>query len=989
MGTVYLAEDTHLGRRVAIKFPSVNSLTVDYRARFLREARAVSELSHPAIATLFDYGEADDGRPFLVMELARGRTLAEVIRNGELNLPRAIEMVCDVATALAEAHSRGVIHRDVKPSNIMIDERGQVKVLDFGLAKQLQRDHVLNSEPEAPTLVSTETRSGVVLGTPAYLSPEQAMGLSVDGRSDLFALGIVLYESITGRTPFHGGNFIEIAANVLHFEPTPPSQINPIVPKALDFVVRKALAKKPEKRYQSANDLVADLKSVREHLDANNGQTLIKQTSPSIASAQGKTLRTTYTNISQILQRPSVPILYLIIGAIMLMGGGWLTLRLLRPGPYKPSAEAQRWYEVGTNAIRDTAYYQASQALGRATAADDGFMLAHARLAEALVELDYVDSAKNELLRVTSADRSRLSPVDAIYLDAITATARNDFAQSIERYREIVELTPENEKAFVLVDLGRAYKNNNEAKKAIESFSEATTRNPQYATAYLHLGILHGQQGDTAAAMAAFEKAESIYQALGNLEGRAEVVLQRGALFNKLNQLTEARVQLDHALALAKASDNKSQTIKTLLQLSSVSTDFGETGRAVEYAREAVELAQRNGMENLSAQGLIDLGNSFLVRGEIAEAEEYFLQALESAERVKARRNAARARVSLANVSSRRNDQDAALRYIEPALAFYKEGGYLTESFACLALLARVKLKNADYSGAASAHDELFQVAERLNDQSLLSRAHAERGSALNREEKFTEALDHLNQAFAGFNAQGQQRSMGNNLANRGKILWILGRFQESEVLLDQALSIADRPGGEQRELSAEIKLAFAELAQTQERFADARQRAENVLATTSSRYPEVTLGAKRVLGLAQAYSGAVAVGRQTNLEALELARTFNEPLQLARAKLALAEVMLLANDPQAALTNALEARAVFARGEQRESEWRAVLIAALASLRLGDSSKAREYGAQAEQAIQSLQQRLGADNYNSYLGRPDVQGFRRQLNQFVPASGL
>ena len=248
MGTVYLAEDTHLGRRVAVKFPSLDSDTHDYRARFLREARAVSELNHPGIATLYDYGETDGGRPFLVMELVRGRPLTEVMQKGELNLLTAVTIVTDVASALVEAHARGVIHRDIKPSNIMLDDRGQVKVLDFGLAKQLTKDHILSSEPEAPTLLSTETRSGVVLGTPAYLSPEQAIGGAVDGRSDLFALGILLYETITGRTPFSGNSFIEIAANVLHIEPAPPSKINADVPSGLDFITLKALAKKPNWR---------------------------------------------------------------------------------------------------------------------------------------------------------------------------------------------------------------------------------------------------------------------------------------------------------------------------------------------------------------------------------------------------------------------------------------------------------------------------------------------------------------------------------------------------------------------------------------------------------------------------------------------------------------------------------------------------------------------------------------------------------------------
>ena len=201
--------------------------------------------------------------------------------------------------------------------------------------------------------------------------------------------------------------------------------------------------------------------------------------------------------------------------------------------------------------------------------------------------------------------------MDSLYLDAITATARHDFAKSIDTYKRIAEQTGDKEKPFVLLDLGRAYENNNDVKGAIKSYTEASTRNSQYATAYLRLGIVFGQQGDLAKALSSFETAESIYQALGNIEGRTEVVFQRGALFNKRNKLAEAKTQLEQALALAKANDNKSQIIKTLLQLSSVSFDAGETERATGYARDAVDLAQKNGMENLSVQALVDLAIRF------------------------------------------------------------------------------------------------------------------------------------------------------------------------------------------------------------------------------------------------------------------------------------------------------------------------------------------------------------------------------------------
>ena len=979
MGTVYLAEDTHLGRRVAIKFPSVGSDSHDYRARFLREARAVSDLNHPGIATLFDYGETDEGRPFLVMELARGRPLTDLMHKGELNLHRAVEIVIAVATALVEAHARGVVHRDIKPSNIMIDDKGQVKVLDFGLAKQLNKDQgsSAGSEPEAQTLLSTETRSGVVLGTPAYLSPEQATGGAVDGRSDLFALGTLLYEATTGRTPFAGNSFIEIAANVLHVEAKPPSKLNSQIPRELDFITLKLLEKKPAKRYQSAKELIADLNAVKDRLEEGSGQTLIRRSTASLAGPSR-----TLSNLSQILQRPRIPISYILIGVAILIAGTVLAIFLVRPKPHVPPAEAQRWYDIGTTALRDGAYYQASQALQRAISADDNYMLAHARLAEALVELDYVDQAKDELLRVNAASRASLPKLDALYLDAITATARQDSAKAVELYKQIVKEVSDNEKPFVLVDLGRAYENNNDVKSAIQSYKDASNRNSQYATAYLHLGILYGQSGDLDSALQFFKQAESIYQALGNLEGRGEVVFQRGTLFNKRNKLPEAKAELEQALTLANANDNKSQTIKTLLQLCSVAFDAGETEHSTEYAKQAVELAQKNGMENLSTRGLVDLGNSFLVRGKQAEAEKYLGEALAAAGRSKARRNEARARVAMANLRQQQNKPDEAAQYLEPALAFYQQGGYRSEAFSCLALLARVDLQKGDYPAADKSQEELLRLAQELNDQSLIALAHAERGSALAREEKFTEALDHSNQAYAIYSSQGIQRSMGYNLENRGEILSRLGRFDEAKALLDQAAAIANKPGGELKRLSVECQRALAEIALMQDNFANAKTAAEKVVEAAGTEFRNDATAAKIVIGLSESYSGAKAAGRQTTSEAVDLARQTNDPAELATAQLALATATLLEGDSKGAATNALQAQAVFARLGQPASEWQALLIAAQASQNLGDKAKGHEYAMRATEMFSKLEQRWGSENYKSYVSRPDIQRFRKQLEQ-------
>src|SRR5215813_7439228 len=180
MGVVYRAEDMTLGRSVAIKF--LTSLDRHYRARFPREARAVSRLNHPNIAAVYEYGETENGQPYLVMEFVKGDTLSHVLHAGGLTLSQSVEITAAIAEALGEAHRNGIVHRDVKPSNVVITERGIVKVLDFGLVKQLHEAFDQTGDPHAATLFATHTRSDVIVGTPLYLSPEQATGKPVDGR---------------------------------------------------------------------------------------------------------------------------------------------------------------------------------------------------------------------------------------------------------------------------------------------------------------------------------------------------------------------------------------------------------------------------------------------------------------------------------------------------------------------------------------------------------------------------------------------------------------------------------------------------------------------------------------------------------------------------------------------------------------------------------------------------------------------------------------
>jgi serine/threonine protein kinase len=247
MGVVYRAEDPSLDRIVALKTISLADAEgrKEYEKRFLLEAKAAGKLTHPNIVTIFDYGEEED-LAYLAMELLEGSDLRSRMRREEIPPLEAVEIALQVADGLGFAHEHGVVHRDIKPGNIMQLDRGAVKIMDFGIARMRFADH--------------KTSTGMVLGTPRYMSPEQISGLPVDQRSDIFSLGTVLYEMLTQTSLFAGQNVEQIAHNVANNEPAPPSHVHPELPQILDFIVARALKKEPSVRYQDAYEMAADLR---------------------------------------------------------------------------------------------------------------------------------------------------------------------------------------------------------------------------------------------------------------------------------------------------------------------------------------------------------------------------------------------------------------------------------------------------------------------------------------------------------------------------------------------------------------------------------------------------------------------------------------------------------------------------------------------------------------------------------------------------------
>src|ERR1700728_4410318 len=274
MGVVYRAFDTHLDRSVAVKvLPSTAVANADRRARFSQEAKSASALSNRHIVTIFDIDTGEvDGQPvdFIAMEYVAGKTLDRLIGRKGMRLNDALRYAIQIADGLAAAHSAGIVHRDLKPANVIVNEQGEVKILDFGLAKltEVEEPDVFAVTQSVHIDAMLRTESGTIIGTVAYMSPEQADGHIVDARSDIFAFGAVLYEMVTGKRAFSGDSKLSTLASVLHSEPVPLSQLGQGIPRDVERIIGRCLRKDPQRRWQSIADVKVAMADVLDELES-------------------------------------------------------------------------------------------------------------------------------------------------------------------------------------------------------------------------------------------------------------------------------------------------------------------------------------------------------------------------------------------------------------------------------------------------------------------------------------------------------------------------------------------------------------------------------------------------------------------------------------------------------------------------------------------------------------------------------------------------
>lgn len=1015
-GAVYRAEDLKMKRQVALKLFIVQSTDTASRRRFLREVELASKLKHQNIATIYDYDETKDGYQFIVMELVEGQTLKDVLHDKQLTVERSVIVITSITEALAEAHRHNIVHRDIKPGNVMIDVNGQVKVLDFGLAKQLRVDAQSGTD-NTPAFSQTLTGQGIVMGTPAYMSPEQARGEKVDQRSDLFSVGAVFYECLTGEPPFSGASLREVCQQVIYTDPLPPSRINPQITPELERITLKALAKPVSSRYQTASELLADLRPSRTQRDiAALPSTLITNLSnteilpqPDVPKAfepvkttqvigtpeRDQAQKSNMTNMRRSILLPMTAA-FLVVMLILAVWAVWKRVTADRMMIPKTQAAAF-WYAKGLSALREGSYFQARKAFEQVIQSENNFAPAHARLGETLMEL----GSPNEALNQLSIAASLMPPdsedsLDALYLKALNQTAAipRQLGEAVKTYQAIAERVSRDDKWAALNDLGRAYEKAEDVKNAISSYRASLSRKSENPLAWLRLGFLLPRELQNDQAFDCFKKAQDIYHSLGNHEGEAETLFQRGVFYSLRGQDEDAKKALQDSLSLTRANDkeNKWQEVKTLLQL--VALAKADDMQAKADAEQAISLAEGSGLSALATHAHIDLGGIYFDREECSAAVKEFDLALKFAERNQLRYAENRARLQFGAYHVQREASDEAIKFIQPALQFFQANGYRYEELKAYQLLGEVYLLRHQYEAALKEFDQLGNIASQYNFPLSVAEAPLGKGIVLAEQEQYPEAISSLREASAKFEKAKSQSDAEYCQLGLADLLWRLGDVNAGATLQDFAPPPKPDDAADQQTLS--IWLAQANVALSKPDFAEAIQlssevvkQVKKILQTAQCNdnvMVRLLIEAQFTLGVAQSRSGKAAEGfRLCENASLQASISKDKDrLLIAKANLALAETALANNLPLRAFEAAKAAKTVFAELGLHDSEWRACTLAAEAAQKSGKPNEVPDYINRARELLANLG-RDWPNDFSGYLKRADINNFKQRLDKLSP----
>jgi tetratricopeptide (TPR) repeat protein len=937
MGEVYEAEDTELKERVALK-TLLPEIAADGRmiARFKQEIQLSRKIAHPNVCRVFDLarhpaeGSAADTVFFLTMEFLPGETLAARLRReGRMGAAEALPLLEQMAEALDAAHRAGVIHRDFKPSNVMLAHTAagtRAVITDFGLARRA-----------TPSEESTATISGQLIGTVDYMAPELFTGSEASAASDIYALGLVAYKTITGELPFESA--APLAAVIRRAGQPAPSaraRVSDLDP-AWDRALSCALDPDPARRFASG----------REFIQALRGE------------ADSVTVK-----LPMMTRRRTA----FVVGAAAMLVAGAFGWRAWEHARRRPSAEAETFYQKGADDLHAGAYFAATKALEQAVRIAPAFSLAHARLAEAWVELELPEKAGQELLVARRQDLSALARLERLQFEAIDLTVTREFAGAVAKYEQLLPLVGAGA-ADASVDLGRAYEKAGKPDKAIESYCRAAEGTGQHPAAWLRLAVVYNRAGNTAKSDEAFRQAEQLYQLTSNLEGLTEVAFQRGVAATARGQFEAAAGYLGKALETARLAGNIQQEVRVKLQLGTNAYNSGDAGLAERYALEALDTARAVRVDTLAIRALVTLGQAATRKRDFTGAEARYQEALTLARGIGSERFAALSLISLAAVHDQAAKPELALREATEALGFYQANGFAKETFQCFTIQGRAYLRRGDPNTALDVFQRAQTFAEKAQDRGLADVAEESLGSVLSDLERYPEALQHYQTQLA-LSATVERRGYAG--LNYGNTLWVLGRYPEAISVLEAV----EKNAGNLLALRLSLRSGRANMALSQERFAEAAALVSQALAEDTGQNARTRSGLARTLGLALLRSRHAADGLLHCRESFDLAAKVDDPRGLLQARLALSEALLAAGDSSGALRVFHEAEPALAR--YPVSRWQA-----LATIARADP----QYNMTARDALGELRRAWGEAAFSQYLGRPDVSRLVRPLLQSLNAT--
>lgn len=945
MGDVYEAFDLELSQAIALKSirPEIVEST-GVLSRFRKEVQFARRLNGPNVCRIHELfiigSSAAPSGAFLTMELLDGITLSERIRQtGPISWREAQALVNDICVGLATIHEAGIIHRDLKSRNIMLVNRaGSVRavVMDFGLAHE-----VTSSNPEADTAL---TVSGVILGTPEYMAPEQFEGREATPATDLFALGIVLYEMLTGKRPFPSSTILG-AAVLRGKRPETVSSTLRGIPHRFDVVIGKCLEYDASRRYQSAEEVA-------------------------------QALRTGPANLKNL--RLDRPWLFRVACALILAAFAWGVFAFWQQQViYKPGPEALQEYNDGLSLIRQGNYAEATRVLQEALKKEQNFVMAHARLSEAWYNLDFQGSAQQELL-IAIPRRDRLSPLDRMYLDAIQETVTGDASSALETRRRILDRLAPAQRSSGYVDLGMAYERAGDIPHALESYSHAAQLDGNNPAAYMHTGILqsrlhHVKEGDEAfnRAQAIFEEEIDSHGGKGNPEGLAELDYERGYAANDRGDPKDAAPLLQRSSGEAAQIPSPQLEIRALAQLSVADRESDQYALALKDAGKAIQLARDNQLESWAADGLVQLASAELDQEHLKEAEEPLQEATQILEQSPQPRVQAFADLTLASLMNQEHLPAKVIAPAQAALQYYKSHGFFSDASNAALLLIRAERDQGQYRQALASGNDYLALAAESGSPLLRVLTEDVVGTAYLKMEQYPNALVHFQNARLLATKDSLRAYMELHCADA---LWRLGRYPESEEMFKLASG--------NRSLLAIVSESRVSFLQSQQKYGPALKLAKQLIDGNPDMVADRKVDLEQDETVAEAHLG-MKTQALAGLSAYFVPDQSNDdPADSAQQKLAVAELYLSLGMNRQAYDAAVASHGYFASSGQPDSELQSACLAAAASKALKDDANYRLFSRKALDILARIQQTWGPEDFQKFVSRPDIHSLTMRVAQ-------